>query len=1585
MQRRHPMPFGAEVLEGGQVRFRLWAPAAKRVELCLEGRSERVVPMRAAPGGWFQLIHDARPGTRYRFRIDRGMRVPDPASRSQPQDVHGPSEVIDPGAFGWSDTAWTGRPWDEAVLYELHVGAFTPAGTFRGAIEKLDHLVELGVTAVELLPVADFPGARGWGYDGVYPFAPESRYGRPEDLKLLVQAAHERGLMVLLDLVMNHFGPEGNYLGSYAPQFFTSRHQTPWGQAIAFEGPRSRPVREFFLNAALYWLEEFHFDGLRFDAVHAIFDKSRPDLLDELAHRVRQGPGRHRQVHLVLENDDNAARYLRPRPPSGASFTAQWNDDLHHALHVLLTGERSRYYQDYADDPLRHLGRCLAEGFAYQGEASPFRGGKKRGESSAGLAPTRFVSFLQNHDQIGNRPTGDRLTTLVPEQALRAAAAVLLLSPQVPLLFMGEEWGCQQPFPYFCDFEPDLAVKVKEGRRAEHAHAAGGLSGPSPRRGGTRLPDPGDARTFETARLDWEELVSKSGSRWLSFYRELLAVRRQSIVPLLSGLGGGAGVKRLGARALTVSWPLHDGGQLTLLANLGPEPLLLGDAPRGTVLYALPGELGEALAARTMPPWAVAWLVEGSVRAVDGPPAPSIPRATYRLQLGSSLSFRKSAELVPYLDRLGVSHCYFSPYLKARAGSPHGYDIVDHGRLNPELGSTGDFEALIARLRRHGMGQIADVVSNHMGVGGDDNRWWLDVLENGQASAHAAYFDIDWSPAKDELRGKLLAPFLGEPYGAALEKGELELKFDEEAGSFDVYYYRHRFPVDPRSYPQILGHGLAELSNARPEAAAELRSLIAALVQVPALGEVLPDRRQRRIFDVAECKRRLAQMCRSSPSLARFVEHNVRRFNGTPGEPASFDLLHALLEAQAYRLAFWKVAANEINYRRFFDVNELAGVRMELPEVFESTHRLIFDLVARGALQGLRIDHPDGLYDPLGYFKRLQQYAASRRPPGAAPLKGKGPGLYVVVEKILASHEHLPEDWPVHGTTGYDFGNLVHGLLVRPEAEGPLDRCYWRFIGHEARFDDLVYEAKKLIAHNSLAGELQVLANRLDRISEADRRTRDFTQAGLREALTEVVACFPVYRSYIEAERVSAGDRQHVTWAVAQAKRRNPARDHHIYDFIQSVLLLEAPKRTDPALLSALTDFVLRFQQFSAPVMAKGLEDTAFYVYNRLLSHNDVGGDPRRFSVSVPAFHHQNLERARRWPCSLLATSTHDSKRSEDGRARLAALSELWREWQLKVFRWSRYNRARKHKSEGGPMPGRNDEYLVYQTLLSVWPAKDPDEGGLAALTSRVEEYLRKAAREAKVHTSWRNPNAAYEDALLGFARALFRPGSRFLDDFLPFERKVAQLGMLNSLSQLLVKLTAPGVPDIYQGNELWDFSLVDPDNRRPVDFEHRRALLEELIAGREAARDKLGSWVAGLLAAPADGRIKLYFTWRVLSLRRRLEGLFREGAYVPLEAFGAREGHLCAFLRRRGSAAVVVVAPRFLAALGGASGTPPASMWSSTWVEAPKVAVPRWVNVLTGEELKAASRDGRPAFGVPALFRSVPYAVLVPASRGRW
>jgi (1->4)-alpha-D-glucan 1-alpha-D-glucosylmutase len=950
-----------------------------------------------------------------------------------------------------------------------------------------------------------------------------------------------------------------------------------------------------------------------------------------------------------------------------------------------------------------------------------------------------------------------------------------------------------------------------------------------------------------------------------------------------------------------------------------------------------------------------------------------IPRATYRLQLNGAFTLNDATALIPYLSRLGVSHVYCSPYFRARPGSLHGYDVVDHNSLNPEIADAADFERFVAALRACGMGQILDVVPNHVGIMGSDNAWWMDVLENGPASLYAAFFDIDWQPANPALAGKLLVPVLGESYGRVLERRELEPRFERDAGSFAIYYHDHRFPLDPKSYPRVLepARKLLEPHALPPEARAEFESLIAGFGHLPARNGATAEQAAERQRDKEVYKRRLTAMCAAHPGIAQAIDEAIVYLRGAAAAPQSSDALHELLEAQAYRLASWRVASDEINYRRFFDVNDLAALRMENEKVFEETHRFTLELLRTGKLDGLRIDHPDGLYDPEEYFRRLQSRAAHAT---GASAGGSALPLYLVVEKITAGFEHLPQSWPVHGTTGYNFTNAVNGLFVDGTAKRRLDRTYHAFIGELTEWKEIAYDAKRLILDTALSSELTVLTNQLARIARSDRNTRDFTFRSLRQALTDVIACFPVYRTYV-AGSVSAEDRRFIDWAVAGAKSRDSGVNYELYEFVRATLLLETPLAAQREHVRA---FAMKFQQLTAPVTAKGVEDTALYRFHRLVSLNEVGGDPDTFGVGVRAFHAEAKYRQQHWPHEMLSTSTHDTKRSEDTRVRIDVLSEVPRLWRQMLVRWRRINRQRKREIEGRPAPGPNQEYLLYQILLGSWPLEKMDAAALRAYTERIAAYMIKASREAKSRTSWSDRSKEYEDALTQFVHALLEPrdGNFFLNEIHSAQQRIARFGILNSLSQTLCKLTSPGVPDIYQGNELLDFSLVDPDNRRAVDYAQRARLLAALEAHGEADP----AFARALLENLADGRAKLYVTWKALQFRKAHAALFDGGEYWPAEVTGPRAGHLCAYARHGAGAGVLVIIPRLYAQLLGEREQLPLGerVWGDTEIELPQAwAGARLRNILDGQVSGAQSRAGRHLIRASAALANFPVALL--------
>ncbi|MDP1666552.1 MAG: malto-oligosyltrehalose synthase [Methylobacter sp.] len=904
-----------------------------------------------------------------------------------------------------------------------------------------------------------------------------------------------------------------------------------------------------------------------------------------------------------------------------------------------------------------------------------------------------------------------------------------------------------------------------------------------------------------------------------------------------------------------------------------------------------------------------------------------IPVSTYRLQFNKQFTFAEATRFISYLRRLGISHCYASPYLKARPGSNHGYDIVDHNELNPEIGSYQDFECFIAELRRNGMGLITDIVPNHMGIMGSDNIWWLDVLENGQASYYASFFDVDWYPVKRTLQNKILLPVLGDHYGNILEQQELKLVFDADQGEFSVYYYQHRFPVDPQTYPFILSSQHEQLLNyfaVDDPVFLEYQTIDNSFSKLPSRTNRTEEKIEERKRDKEVFKKQLAKLCADSAQLVKFINFHVMEINRIAGESGE---LHALLEQQVYRLAYWRVAGDEINYRRFFDINELAGLRIEDEKVFDATHQLILSLIEQGKIQGLRIDHADGLCNPVAYYQRLNKKIAAILNTGT---EQNTPPIYIVAEKIVANYEYLSNNWPIHGTTGYEFANIVNGVFIDGAAEKSLTHCYARFIKHRQNFDELVYQAKRQVMTTALASELNVLANQLSKIADASSKTRDYTLYALRNALSEVIACFPVYRTYINSQRVSKEDSQYINWAVDQGRQRSWAADKTVFEFIRHLLFMEHYSLIES---TDLLRFVMKFQQYTPQVMAKGHEDTALYQYNRLISLNEVGGDPRYFGNSVNAFHHFNRERIKKWPHTLLCLSTHDTKHSADVRARINVLTEIPLQWQEAALRWQRLNKAKKTKTSGVVIAS-NDEYLFYQVLIGTWPLTSLTDAESADYRERIRSYMIKAVREAKQYTSWLNPNEDYEQAVNQFVYQCLDANASplFLKDFTEFERQIRKPGLYNALAQVVLHTTSPGVPDIYQGNELWQFTLVDPDNRRPVDFSNNSQLLNEMEALLAKPDFDRLQFIRSLLANMEDGRIKLFVVMQTLRFRHQHAALFKNGEYLKVNIHGAGADRLLAFARQDQNNFAVMVVPRlngFNRLLG--------DVGADTWLELPQ------------------------------------------------
>ncbi len=894
------------------------------------------------------------------------------------------------------------------------------------------------------------------------------------------------------------------------------------------------------------------------------------------------------------------------------------------------------------------------------------------------------------------------------------------------------------------------------------------------------------------------------------------------------------------------------------------------------------------------------------------PPENGAPGATYRLQFNQGFRFVDGRDLVPYLSDLGITDLYSSPRYKARRGSSHGYDIANPLRVNSELGTEEDFDEMADKLRNYGMGLLLDTVPNHMAAS-YENPWWTDVLENGQASAYAAYFDIDWHPATTKAaflqENRVLLPVLGDLYGNVLANGQFVLKIEDTG--MHVRYFDTRLPLDPKSYISILKHCGEDLP--------EIPAIVRDLERLPGRDESARERVLERRHEKERLKERLWQACQSNAEVKRAVDEALQFFSG------SIDDLDGLLSEQAYRLAYWKIGYEEINYRRFFDINELIGLRIEVPEVFDNRNQKTFELVRSGKVTGLRIDHIDGLWDPHCFLQRLENAV------------GGGRRLYVVVEKILGRDESLPREWPVHGTTGYEFLNAVNGIFVHPEGLARLEEIYGRRTGNHLPFAEQCYRSNKLVMQTLFTGDVHALVHHLGELSARHRAARDIRLSELTEVLVEVTACLPVYRTYIHGPAISASDRGYIERTLALARQRTSSEQisDAAFAFLRSVLLLEPPYYLEDR-KSEWLDFVMRWQQFSGPVMAKGLEDTANYRHNSLLSLNEVGGDSLRDRppCGLEEFHEFNRRRLEEWPDTLSATATHDTKRGEDVRARLNVLSEMPDEWDRRLERWMAWNAEKKLPVNGALAPSAAEEILIYQTLAGAWPNGPEDE---PAFRARLLEFLVKALREAKQNSSWMAPQEEYEHAVQEFVNRILAMDSEFLPDFREFQQVLARTGVRNSLGQLVLKIAAPGVPDFFQGCELWQLSLVDPDNRRPVDYRRRIALLESL---RKRESEDCIALVRELAADPMRDEMKLFVTYRALAFRKANRELFARGEYLPLAARGASAAHICAFARRLEARMVVVVAPRFTSRLEG---------WADTELAVPEGAPLEWHDVLTG------------------------------------
>jgi (1->4)-alpha-D-glucan 1-alpha-D-glucosylmutase len=942
------------------------------------------------------------------------------------------------------------------------------------------------------------------------------------------------------------------------------------------------------------------------------------------------------------------------------------------------------------------------------------------------------------------------------------------------------------------------------------------------------------------------------------------------------------------------------------------------------------------------------------------------PAATYRVQLNRNFTFSAARSLAPYLHDLGITDLYASPIAHARRGSLHGYSVTNPTEIDPGLGSRSSFDSLAQRLRSRGMGLIIDIVPNHMALS-RDNPWWMDVLESGPGSPYAVFFDIDWHPPSKVLEGKVLLPVLGKYYSEALEAREFELVLDE--GGFSVRYFDLSFPLDPKSYADILSLRLGELEETLGEedpGVLGLKGLVSLSEHLPARSLTSPKKVKERQRLKEIIKKSLWLLYRESRTVREFLEENLKIYNGVKEDPVGFDRLDRLLSDQPYRLAFWQVALEMINYRRFFSINDLIGIRIEDPKVFEAVnHTLLFDLVREGKVTGTRIDHIDGLYDPQEYLERLQAGMT-----GDSAGQAEGGSHYIVVEKILAKGEGLPRKWPVSGTTGYDFLNMVNGLFVDDRGYRKLEQVYAAFIAREASGSDVVYESKKLVMKNLFGGEVENLVFYLGLLADADRQARDVSRRDLISSLVEVTACLPVYRTYINSFKVCEPDRERIEHALAEVRRRNPWLNDLALGFMRRLLLMDFPAYLGAEQRHERLNFVMRWQQFSGPIMAKGLEDTALYLYNPLISLNEVGANFK--PVSVGEFHEFNRDRQKLWPHTMNATSTHDTKRSEDVRARINTLSEIVEEWEDLLERWKVLNSPKKVWVRGVAVPEANEEVFLYQTMIGAWPLQVNE---VPAFRRRLRAYMLKAVREAKVRTMWTAPNVEYENGLLRFCESILDDSAEneFLESFLRAHSRLAYSGALNALSQLVLKIASPGVPDFYQGAELWDLRLVDPDNRGPVEFRKRVRFLKDLKK-RELKNHQ--TLLSELLLDWEDGRIKLYVTYKALNFRRKHRELFLEGEYVPLTCSGARENNVVAFIRRKENLWALVAVPRLTAKLAAPGAPLGKGVWGDSFLNMPEGAPVSWSNVFTGQPLEAVGGGRR--IPLNRVFVRFPVALLV-------
>ncbi len=1627
-----PSPLGA-TWDGRGTNFAIYSEAASGVDLCLfdaEGDETRFRIEQRTEFVWHAYLEDVRPGQLYAFRVDGpwepklGNRfnhlnlLLDPYAKavSGIEDwskggfsydlLHperdlvlstfdqraAPYGVVVDDAFEWGHDVAPNTPLRKSILYETHVKGLTMRhpdvppelrGTYAaiGTPAILKYLVELGVTAVELLPVHHFVddqhllerGLRNyWGYNSISFLAPEVRYRAGDrvgdevrQFKEMVRALHGAGIEVILDVVYNHTA-EGNHLGPTLsfkgidnrtyyrltpndPRFYFD--YTGTGNSLNVHHPQTLRL---IMDSLRYWVREMHVDGFRFDLASTLARSLHEvDRLSSFFTVLNQDPAL-ANVKLIAEPwDMGEGGYQVGHFPVRWS---EWNAEYRDAMRAFWRGDG---------------GRAGEIGARLTGSADLYRNDGRKPSASInfiaahdGYTLRDLVSYEAKHNEANgedNRDGNDdnrssnggvegetddpRVNDFRARQQ-RNFLASLLFSRGTPMICGGDEIGrtqrgnnnayCQDNETNWYDWELDerrskllaFVQKAIHLRRTHPLLESGAFASGETLSGHTTR----DADWFrhDGARMtddDWNNSGTSSLALFLSG-AALVAVDEEG-----RGFADDDLLLVLNASASALDFTLPS------ISERGRSlrwALLLDTADDDATGEVVPDE-ATRMTARSLKLFGRRALAPAGIGA-----AHEFPTSTYRLQLHGGFGFADASAITEYLDALGVGAAYSSPILKAHHGSTHGYDVVDHASLNPELGSREDFEAWTDDLAKRGMRYVLDFVPNHMGVAGGENLWWNDVLEHGPSSLYADYFDIDWAAPTSTLKEKVLLPVLGEQFGEELEAKKISVA--REAGAFFIRYFESRYPASPRSYRLILEPALAALTLPRSDAnAEELESIVTSIRNLPPASTTAADERAVRAREIDVMKRRLAALFNASPEIVGAVEATVTAIN------ESNDKLEGFLLDQNHRLASWRVAGDEVNYRRFFDLNELAALRMEDPRVFADTHRFLFELVAKKRVTGLRLDHTDGLYDPASYFSALRdgaQRALASDGVGHAP-------FYVVAEKILGRDEELPPTWAIAGTTGYDFLAVANGVWVDPGAESAFDELHRSFAGAPS-YEVSVYDSKRTILRSAVSSEVQMLTHVLKGIADGKRRARDFSFTKLLRAIEETLLAFPVYRSYVRPDGTrQPNDEAHVREAIEKARRANPLMDRSVFEFLRSIVLLE--DRSEDSVR-----FAMRFQQLTSPVMAKGIEDTVMYRHALLLSNNEVGCDASRFARPPSELHDHNVATLARWPLGFTATTTHDTKRSEDVRARIAALSEVPSEWRAAVETLHGLGRPHAGSVGGESAPARLDEYAFFQTVIGAYPFEGfANDGEREPFTERLVAYALKAAREAKLYTSWLAPDAEYDDALVRFVRGALGDAD-FMRAVETFAQIVIPPGASNALAQLALRLASPGVPDVYQGTELWDLSLVDPDNRRPVDFARRREALRDLDA-RGAPSSALAQ---ELVRTYRDGRIKLHVLRTGLRARKALPDLFLQGAYRAIESASP---NVIAFERALGRERLLVIVPRLTRRIAGEPSLALGDAWKDESIDVGVDA--SWSNAFTGEATtgtKLALRD---------VFRTFPVA----------